>query len=88
MPQEERLLIYTLAETGDPQSWSRALTDLAGTPPMPHPAVALLESSIDRLSKALRHVGEPHYAAVVRSREDIRHVVTVLNKQADNEQAV
>lgn len=51
-PQEERLRLYTLNESEDKDEKSLALTEAAGRPPMPHPAIDDLYVARIRLKAA------------------------------------
>lgn len=81
-PEEERVRIYVLHESEDPQDQSLALTEAAGLPPMPHPALPHLREAGRSLAKARRHVSPSEAVHIDRLRSEISDILSSLKEPA------
>lgn len=82
-PEEERVRIYVLHESEGARDRSLALTEAAGLPPMPHPALAHLRDAGRAVARAARHMDDPSDAVRLDGlRAEISDIVSSLKEHA------
>lgn len=81
-PEEDRVRIYVLDESDDPKDQSLALTEAAGLPPMPHPALTHLRDASRSLAQAGRYLDGLDGKRLNGFRSEINSIVSTLKESA------